>query len=168
MEDKIVAVPTMFIWKMSNLGKAETIGMDVNLAAEMKLAEHYKLYLMGTYNYMQAEDITDRNSKLWRNQIIYTPKHSGSGSLTLENPYVNITYNLLYASERYFIAQNIPANRIEPYTDHSISLSRAFKWKKHSLRVQLDALNLSNKNYEIVRYYPMPGRNYKITINYYL
>ncbi len=168
VEDKIVAVPTMFIWKMSNLGKAETIGMDVNLAGEMKLAEHYKLYLMATYNYMQAEDITDRNSKLWRNQVIYTPKHSGSGSLTLENPYFNITYNLLYASERYFIAQNIPANRIEPYTDHSISLSRAFKWKKHSLRVQLDALNLSNKNYEIVRYYPMPGRNYKITINYYL
>ncbi|MCD8182575.1 MAG: TonB-dependent receptor [Bacteroides sp.] len=168
VEDKIVAMPTMFIWKMANLGKVETIGTDVNLAAEVELGKHYKVYLMGTYNYVQAEDITDRNSKLWRNQIIYTPKHSGSGSLTLENPYVNITYNLLYASERYSIAQNIPANRIKPYTDHGISLSRTFKWKKQSLRVQVDALNLSDKNYEIVRYYPMPGRNYKITINYYL
>ena len=168
VKDKIVAVPTMFIWKMMNLGKVETIGTDINLAIEKELAEHYKLYLTGTYNFMQAEDITDRNSKIWRNQIIYTPKHSGSGSLTFENPYVNLTYNILYASERYSIAQNIPENRIKSYTDHSISLSHTFKWKKQSLRIQLDALNLSDKNYEIVRFYPMPGRNYKVTINYKL
>lgn len=168
VKDKIVAVPTMFIWKMMNLGKVETIGTDINLAIEKELAEHYKLYLTGTYNFMQAEDITDRNSKIWRNQIIYTPKHSGSGSLTFENPYVNLTYNIMYASERYSIAQNIPENRIKSYTDHSISLSHTFKWKKQSLRIQLDALNLSDKNYEIVRFYPMPGRNYKVTINYKL
>ena len=33
---------------------------------------------------------------------------------------------------------------------------------------QADALNLGNKNYEIVRFYPMPGRNYKITITYHI
>ena len=37
-----------------------------------------------------------------------------------------------------------------------------------SPRIQADALNLGNKNYEIIRFYPMPGRNYRITINYYL
>lgn len=168
VNDKIVAVPTMFIWKMMNVGKVETIGTDVNLAAEIELAKHYRLYLTGAYNFMQAEDVTDRDSKLWKHQIIYTPKHSGSGSLTLENPFVNLTYNIMYASERYAIAQNIPENRIKPYTDHSLSLSHTFKWKKQSVRVQLDALNLSNKNYEIVRFYPMAGRNYKVTINYEL
>lgn len=168
VNDKIVAVPTMFIWKMMNVGKVETIGTDVNLAAEIELAKHYRLYLTGAYNFMQAEDVTDRDSKLWKHQIIYTPKHSGSGSLTLENPFVNLTYNIMYASERYAIAQNIPENRIKPYTDHSLSLSHTFKWKKQSLRVQLDALNLSNKNYEIVRFYPMAGRNYKVILNYKL
>jgi len=169
VKDKIVAVPTMFIWKMMNLGKVETIGTDVNLAGETDLAKNYKLLFTGTYNFMQAEDITDRTSKLWKNQIIYTPKHSGSGSLTLENPYVNVTYNIMYASERYSQAQNISENRIKPYTDHSVSLSHMFKWKKQqSLRIQLDALNLGNKNYEIVRFYPMPGRNYKVSLTYNL
>ena len=46
VKDKIVAVPTMFIWKMMNLGKVETIGTDINLAIEKELAEHYKLYLL--------------------------------------------------------------------------------------------------------------------------
>ena len=31
VDDKIVAVPTMFVWKMSNVGKVETYGVDVNL-----------------------------------------------------------------------------------------------------------------------------------------
>lgn len=168
VNDKIIAVPTMFVWKMSNVGKVETIGVDVSLNSEISLSTHYKIYLNATYNYMQAEDISDRNSKIWRHQIAYTPKHSGSGSLTFEMPWFNLTYNVTYASERYRMAQNSADNRIEPYSDHSISLSKQFKWKKQSLRIQADALNIGNKNYEIVRFYPMPGRNYKITITYNL
>ena len=168
VNDKIVAVPTMFVWKMSNVGKVETIGVDVNIGSELTLADGYRLYLTGAYNFMQAEDITDRDNKLWRNQIAYTPKHSGSGSVTLELPWLNLTYKVVYASERYRMPQNSADNRIEPYTDNSLSVSRIFRWKKQSLRIQLDALNLGNKNYEIVRFYPMPGRNYKIALTYNL
>ncbi len=168
VKDKIVAVPTMFIWKMMNVGKVETIGTDINLSTETNIGKNINLVLSATYNFMQAEDITDKNSKIWKNQIIYTPKHSGSGNLTLENRFINITYNLIYTSERYSQAQNIPENQIKAYTDHNISLSHIFKWNKRSLRIQLDALNLGNKNYEIVRFYPMPGRNYKVTVNYNL
>ena len=166
VDDKIIAVPTMFVWKMSNVGKVKTIGVDVSLNSEISLATDYNLYINATYNYMQAEDISDRNSKIWKHQIAYTPKHSGSGSMTLEMPWFNITYNVTYASERYRMAQNSADNRIAPYSDHSISFSRLFKWKKQSLRIQADALNIGNKNYEIVRFYPMPGRNYKITVTY--
>ena len=168
VNDKIVAVPTLFIWKMSNVGEVETIGVDVSAGTETTIAEGYKLFLTGTYNFMQAEDITDRDSKIWRNQIAYTPKHSGSGSLTMELPWLNVTYNLMFTSERYRMTQNSSENRIDSYTDHGISLARLFQWKKQSLRIQLDALNLGNKNYEIVRFYPMPGRNYKITLTYNL
>ena len=168
VDDKIVAVPSMFVWKMMNVGKVETIGTDVNLSAEWHIGGQLKCYLTGSYNFMQAEDVTDPDSKTWRNQIVYTPRHSGSGSLTLETPWANLSYNVTFASERYTLAQNLPDYRIEPYTDHGLSLSRQFRWKRHHLRVQLDALNLGGKNYEIIRFYPMPGRNYKISIHYYL
>lgn len=166
VNDKIVAVPTMFVWKMMNVGKVETIGLDLNVHAEYSINDRLKCYLSGSYNFMQAEDITNKESKTWRNQIIYTPKHSGNGSFTFETPWVNVTYNLLFASERYTLAQNLPDYRIKPYTDHGISISRSFKWNKHQLRIQADALNLSNKNYEIIRFYPMPGRNYKLSLTY--
>ncbi|MGL5273424.1 MAG: TonB-dependent receptor, partial [Phocaeicola sp.] len=164
--NKIVAVPTMFVWKMSNLGEVETWGTDVSLSSEIDIKEGYKLHLLGSYSLMIAEDITDSTSKVYRNQIIYTPKHSGSGSVTMQTPYASLTCNLIYASERYTLGQNLPENRIPSYTDWGLSLSRTFQWKKHRVRLQLDALNLGGKNYEIIRFYPMPGRNYKATINY--
>ena len=168
VKDKIVAVPTMFVWKMMNVGKVETIGVDVNLSAESRVTDWLKFYLTTNYSFMQAEDVTDPDSKTWRNQIVYTPRHSGSGNFTIETPWINLSYNLTYASERYTLAQNLPDYRIKPYSDHGISLSRKFSWKRHQLRVQLDALNHSGKNYEVIRFYPMPGRNYKFSINYYL
>lgn len=168
VDDKIVAVPSMFVWRMTNVGKVETIGTDVNLSAEWHVGKGLKCYLTGNYNFMQAEDVTDPSSKTWRNQIVYTPRHSGSGSLTVETPWANLSYNVTFASERYTLAQNLPDYRIAPYSDHGLSLSRMFRWKRHRLRVQLDVLNLGGKNYEIIRFYPMPGRNYKISINYYL
>jgi outer membrane cobalamin receptor len=168
VKDKIVAVPTLFVWQMMNVGEVQTFGIDANLNAQWQLASRYRLYLTGAYSFMRAIDTTDPESKTWHNQIVYTPRHSGSASLTIENPYVNLTYNLTYASARYTMAQNLPENRIAPYTDHGISLSHTFRWKRQSLRVQLDALNLGGKNYEIIRFYPMAGRNYKISINYKL
>ena len=166
VKDKIVAVPTMFIWRMSNIGKVETIGTDINLQANLHWADGWETNLQLSYNFMQAEDITDRTSKVWRNQIAYTPRHSGAANCTLALPWFNLSYSLFYASERYTSSYNDDDTRIAPYTDHGLSLSRQFAWGRHRLRVQMDALNLGNKNYEIVRFYPMPGRNYKLTLHY--
>lgn len=168
VNDKIVAVPTMFIWKMSNIGKVETIGLDINAALEIRPIEQLKVYLNGNYSFMNAEDITDRTNKTWRQQIAYTPRHSGGCSATIETPWVNLTYNLNYASERYTKTQNTPDNRIKPYADHGLSVFRSFNWNGHKFRIQADALNLADVNYEVIRFYPMAGRNYKITINYQL
>ena len=168
VKDKIVAVPTMFVWKMSNVGEVETVGVDINVSAGIRVAKSMRFGLSGAYNFMQAEDVTDRDSKLWRNQIAYTPRHSGSGSLTWETPWVDVAYNVVFASERYRMPQNSADNRIRPYSDHSLSAFRTFRWGRHALRLQADALNLGGKNYEIVRFYPMPGRNYKFTVTYYL
>lgn len=168
VRDKIVAVPTMFVWKMSNVGEVETVGVDVNVASAVRLTEDFRLHLSAAYNFMQAEDVTDRDSKLWRQQIVYTPRHSGSGNLTWSTPWCELAYNVVYASERYRMPQNTADNRIRPYADHSLSLFRTLRWGRHTMKLQADALNLGGKNYEIVRFYPMPGRNYKFTVTYYL
>ena len=166
VDNKIVAIPKMFFWSMYNVGKVETKGIDATLSIESKVNNGISIFLNATYNYMIAEDITDQASSLWRNQLPYVPKHSGSSSLSVMTPTINLAYNLVWNGSRYSLAQNSKDNKIKAYTDHSISLYKDFPIGKHTIKLKADILNIGNNNYEVVRFYPMQGRNYKFTITY--
>ena len=164
VHDKIVAIPTLFIWTMMNMGEVESKGVDVKLAAKLDVGQECHLNISGNYSYQKAVDITDKNAKSYKNQLPYTPEHSGSGSITFENPWVNIGYDLIACGKRYSFPQNIHANRVDGYFDQSITLNKEFKLKKTKLRVQADIQNIANRTYEIIKWYPMPQRSYRLSI----
>jgi hypothetical protein len=164
INDKIVAVPTMFIWKMRNIGKVCMSGTDINLNLRWKAFDWATFHARGNYSYQHAIDITDPTAKNWRHQIPYTPRHTGNAVLSAETNWVTAAYTLCSVGKRYALPQNIPANLISGYCDHSISLSRSFSVKAIRLHISMEALNLVDVNYEVIRYYPMPGRNYRLTL----
>lgn len=166
--DKIIAFPvSASIFKMRNFGKARMKGIDTNLNIHFLLASDYAINLSGNYSYQEVLDVTTPSDpKTYKNQLPYTPKNSGSGAVSFENPFVNITYNFVASGKRYQLDENIPDNELDSYTDHSISLNRTFDIKKSKLRLQANFLNLGNKNYQIVAYYPMPGRSFTVSANY--
>ena len=169
IKDKIVAVPTMFIWKMRNVGEVAMYGADVTASVRWHLAKWMTLHLSGNYSLQYALDVTDPESKSYMHQIPYTPRHCGGGNATLELPWVNLTYKVNAMGCRYVLNQNIPANEIPAYADYGLSLSRAFDFgRKHGYRIYvgLEALNLSDVNYEVIRYYPMPGRSFRLTMKF--
>ena len=49
------------------------------------------------------------------------------------------------------------------YIEYGLSLYRSFKIKKFTYNLRGDIINLGNKQYDIVKSYPMPGRSYKLT-----
>lgn len=164
VSDKIIAVPRMFLWQMMNVGKVRMIGIDATAAAGVAIAKYWSADITATYNYMNATDRTAKGNVEYGDQIAYTPEHSGSGSLTLHSPYADITYNILITGCRYMLGYNIPQNRMGGFADHSISLYRKFDIGECRLRTQFDVQNLGNKNYEVVRFYPMAGTNVKLTV----
>lgn len=165
VSDKIVAIPTMYIWKMMNMGEVDIKGLDVNFSSETPLPAKMALLLSATYSFQKAIDLTDPNAKNYKDQIPYTPKHSGNASLTLENPWVNISYNLTAAGDRYALPQNIESNLISSYIEQGISLNREFRVKKCKLRLQGEIINLGDKTYDIIKYYPMPGRSWRLGVS---
>lgn len=165
VSDKIVAIPNMYIWKMMNMGEVEIKGIDVNLSTNIPLYKTFSLLLLSAYSYQDAIDVTDPEEKNYKNQIPYTPRHSGSVSASLENPWVNVTYTLVAAGDRYALPQNIEANQIDSYLEHSLSVNRSFALKKCMFKVQGDILNLTDKTYDIIQYYPMPGRSWRFSLS---
>ena len=166
--DKIIAVPKMFYWQMMNAGKVRQLGLDVSTNIEKRWGNDWTVSATGSYSLMKATDISDPTAVYYRNQIAYTPRHSGSASVLLHTPWLDFCYNVLVMGERYTLSYNIPDNRMRPFADHSITLSREFKISKQQLRVQFDVRNLGNKNYEVVRFYPMPGTNWRLSVSWVL
>ncbi|MCQ2130335.1 MAG: TonB-dependent receptor [Bacteroidales bacterium] len=167
VRDKIVAVPSMFIWSMRNVGKVLMLGSDLSFSYRGGFSDRLTIQASGNYSYQYAVDVTDPAAKNYRHQIAYTPRHCGSGSLVFETPWINMGYTMQAVGERYTLAQNTPAYRTEPYVDHSLSLNHTFSFgERHrwSLHTSAEALNISNVNYEVIKYYPMPGRQYRITL----
>ena len=164
VEDKIVAVPTMFIWKMRNVGRALMAGADLSASYTCHPADWLQMHLSGNFSYQYAVDATDSEAKNWMNQIPYTPRVCGGAVALFETRWVTLSYTLDAVGKRYSLPQNIPANEISGYMDHSLSLSRTFTLRRVRIRACAEALNMGNVNYEIVRWYPMPGRNYRFTI----
>jgi outer membrane cobalamin receptor len=76
---------------------------------------------------------------------------------------VNIGYTVTMVGKRYFLAQNITANEIAGYNEHTATLWREFKFNKCKFRLQGEIINLTDAQYNVIMYYPMPGRSWRIT-----
>ena len=160
--DKIVAFPSTYVWRMANFGKAHVSGTDVSVAARLSYGRT-TLSVNGSYSWQKAIDLTDPTAKNYQQQLPYTPRHNGSASAQLELAWFSIGYSLIGMGKRYYLAQNLPENEIGRYTEHSVSLSRQFTFKRCKLQLRADVQNITNRQYEIIKYYPMPGRSWRLT-----
>ncbi|MBR5183991.1 MAG: TonB-dependent receptor, partial [Bacteroidales bacterium] len=113
VEDKIVGLPTLFVWRMLNMGEVDIKGADINLGTSMWLARDLRMELQGNYSYQKAIDVSDPQSKNYRHQIPYTPLHSGSMQLSLISGWGTLGYMMQSVGERFSLPQNIKENLME-------------------------------------------------------
>lgn len=170
VSDKIIAIPSqnLFLWSMMNIGRVDIWGLDAKVEVSLSsFTQDYTLSAAVNYSYQSALDKTAASSKTYNQQIPYTPKHSGGLALYLENPCVDLGYNATLVGDRYRMAQNTPNNLVEGYIEQSVLLAK--KWdfgNRRLLQLKLQCINIFDVQYEVIKNYPMMGRNYKINISY--
>ena len=168
VHDKIVAYPKgqQFRWTMLNLGKVHIKGIDVE--GELAIAPMKGLQLSGRvqYTYQDARDVTDPSTSYYRDQIPYIPWHSGSAILGISYHDWDLNYSFLYAGERYNQQENIVYNYMQPWYTSDLSLSRQFQIGRNRLKVLVEVNNLFSQDYDVILNYPMPKRNYGVTVEW--
>ena len=166
VHDKIVAYPKgqQFRWTMLNLGKVHIKGIDVEAEADCSVGNGVTATLRGQYTYQDARDVTDPNDSYYKHQIPYIPWHSGSAIFGLSYKNWDLNYSFIYAGERYDEQENILYNHMEPW--YTSDLSLRYQWKGNGLLMtaQLEVNNVLDQDYEVIVNYPMPGRNYALTL----
>lgn len=172
--DKIIASPTssMMRWMMTNLGKVENYGIETRTGFLFRLSPELQLGSTLTYEYTVAKDLSrtpQGKTSYYGDQIPYTPWHSGSSILTLDYKSWGLNYSFIYVGKRYNgNKNNIKRNEIQPWYTHDLSLQKQFSLHGHSLKVSLETNNLANQYYEVVTNFPMPGRNFRLILNFEL
>lgn len=165
--DKIVAVPgaNLFRWTMLNLGEVETTGVETNIKTSGTLFSRIDYNAKINYTYQQSIDVTPGgNSK--GQQIPYIPRHSGSLSLMAGYKDLQLNYGFMYTGERYSQKANIPSNYVQPWYTHDISLNYAFQFFDKPLKTGLEVNNFLDQQYTVIKNFPMPGRSFRISLNY--
>lgn len=164
VHDKIVAYPKgqQFRWTMLNLGKVHIKGVDAMAEVGLEPAKDWKITARLQYTYQDARDVTDPNTSYYKDQIPYIPWNSGSAILALSWREWDLSYSFIYSGERYSQQENILYNHLQPWYTHDMSVVyHARKWS-----ARLDVNNIFSQDYDVILNYPMPKRNYMLTLEY--
>lgn len=166
--DKIMAFPkgTQFRWTMMNLGKVNISGIDATAEASLSPTPLLTIGARLQYTWQRAIDVTSSNTSYYKDQLPYTPEHSGSAMITVAYGNTELNYSLLYSGERYSQQENIVRNRMEAWHTSDIALTHKIRIKGSQLSISAEVNNLFNKDYDVVKNFPMPLRSYSVGMKY--
>ncbi|HLY71053.1 MAG TPA: TonB-dependent receptor plug domain-containing protein [Puia sp.] len=168
IKDKIITVPAqnLFMWTVLNLGKVHIKGIDLTTQLNGKLNSAIRCSVRIAYTWQQALDVTNPSSSEYKNEIPYTPDNSGSALITFYYKSWSAGYSFLLSGTRYTLGENDPSNELVGWVIHDIFVTRSIKLKYFQIHIKAETDNIFNEKYEVIRYYPMPGRSYKINISF--
>ena len=168
VNDKIITIPqqNLFQWSVQNIGKVNIKGVDVAVHAKLREWKNLLFSADIAYGFQQVLDVTDKNLPGYKLQLPYTPKHSGSATFSVEYKQALFNYNVIFSSYRYKQGDAIFENLLQPWATNDVSFSYLLGKKEASnYKIIFEANNIFNTRYEIIKYYPVPGFNYRITLN---
>ena len=165
--DKIVAVPgtNLFRWTMLNLGEVETNGIETNITNSGKIGSSFNYTAILTYTFQESLDVTPGGNSFGQ-QIPYIPKHSGSLSIMANYKDLDLNYSFIYTGERYSQKANISSNYLQPWYTHDVSTNYSLQFLKNPLKVGVEVNNVLDQQYAVIKNFPMPGRSFRVNLNY--
>lgn len=166
VHDKIVAYPKgqQFRWTMLNLGVVDIRGVDVTALMTFNPAKELFVTFRGQYTYQKAIDITNPSDNYYRDQIPYIPHHSGSAVVNAQWRDLALNYSWIYVGARYNQQENIRYNYTQPWYTSDLSISYDLKIGRVKSRILAEVNNLLSQDYDVILNYPMPKRNYRISL----
>lgn len=166
IDDWIMWIPYGTNWKPVNKKKVEASGIEFNTKLKWEFSRS-TLEIGGMYAYNKTillQGVSEDDPNVG-NQLAYTPKNRA----VLYANYAHKKYQLSmvnsFTGERNGLDQS---EKIDGYMTTDIDLGRSFDVGKHLFSIEGKILNVFDIEYQNVARYAMPGRNYLISMNFFL
>ena len=166
IENRIVCLPLKgtYSWTMMNYGYTFCRGMNATANARYRTGE-WMFSLLTSLTWQRDLNRTDPdNTVVYDKPICYSPTLSSGITAIAGWRRVAFTTSWLHVSERMWSYAD-PEDILEPYDNIDMKLSCIMPLgKKADMGVTLEVNDVLDVQYEHIPRYPMPGRNYRLTL----
>lgn len=169
IEDKIVAIPmkSQFRWSMVNFGLVKSLGLSATAGYDRTWGR-FSLNANANYTCQRDRDYSSPHDPEYRNTIPYSPLHSASLIVDLGYDGWSLCTSWLYTGDRFALISNNRDDLLGAWQTVDLKLNKRFRIRRHYVQATVECNNLCDSRHEVVKRYPMPGRNWKATLQWQL
>lgn len=167
IEDKIVAIPmkSQFRWSMVNFGLVKSLGLSATAGYDRTWGR-FSLNANANYTCQRDRDYSSPHDPEYRNTIPYSPLHSASLIVDLAYDGWSLCTSWLYTGDRFALISNNRDDMLGAWQTVDLKLNKRFRIRRHYVQATVECNNLCDSRHEVVKRYPMPGRNWKATLQW--
>lgn len=164
MKDMIQWQPGNFsYWSAENIGKVNTAGLEYESGIDYSSGSIRSSIDIG-YTYTRAVELqrSDLSGNEQKPQLMYVPKHQLCTGIRFHLKEFYSVLTTKYTSRRFFTVDN--SQSLKGYCLSDVVLGYRIRFTKNSLDLNLRVDNLLNARYQVIAWYPMPGRSFQAGI----
>lgn len=141
-------------WAPENVGKVQSKGIESTLSFSKKLGFH-DFKMNAGYTYTRSEN------RETHKQLIYVPLHKIFGILDYQYKLVGFYVQGMFNGLTYTTSDENYTEALKPYFVANAGVYLQYKIYRLTFKVN----NIGDQIYETTSYYPMPKRNYLLSLN---
>lgn len=163
-EDRIIWIPDpedTWIWSPVNLRSVHADGFEFDLRWN---SDSIPLRLSASYTYQDVRQrIPDENNGEMRSrQLLYVPYHLLSGEIGYGIGALRLSVFPRYNGKRFTTEAN--DEEVDGYFLFDVRTDYTVRLGTLSALISLDVKNIFDTGYQVIRYYPMPGRHVEMNV----
>ena len=165
IENRIVCLPLKgtYTWTMMNYGYTFCQWLNATVQGRYRTGD-WLFSLLTSLTWQRDVNRTDPDDEdTYNKPICYSPTLSSGITSIIEWRRLQLSTSYLYVGERMWSYAD-PEDVLKPYHNVDMKLTYSYLMKKMHWNICLEVCDLLDEQYEHIPRYPMPGRNYKLTL----
>jgi outer membrane cobalamin receptor len=166
IENRIVCLPLRgtYTWSMMNYGETFCRGLNATVSGQYKPHRDWRFSLPTSLTWQRDLNRTDPDDEdTYNRPICYSPTLSLGVTAIAAWRSLSLTVSELHVGERMWSYAD-PRDVLKPYNNIDVKLT--YDWRRCG--VSLEVFDLLDVQYEHIPRYPMPGRNFRLSLSYSL
>lgn len=153
-------------WSPDNIKQVWARGVESDIRLTAKLgtftteATAFYSYTLSTNRSVYAGSLTGELNK----QLIFTPRHEASVTALVRRKTTSLVLTHNYTGKQFTDGDNSAFFALKSYQITNLWITQELTLRATLLRCQFEVNNIFNVDYQARPGYPMPGRNYKLSL----